>query len=76
MNSPITIDGTPVITLVRKRSSLANGLVRPYSLRYTAPPMPSGTAIAVAAAVISERADDGGFHPAALGAACWARCPR
>src|SRR3954469_2740985 len=53
MNRPITIDGTPAMTLVRKRNNWANGRVRPYSFRYTAPRMPSGTAITVAITVIT-----------------------
>src|SRR3954454_16926884 len=53
MNRPMTIDGTPAMTFVRKRNTWANVRVRPYSFRYTAPRMPSGTAIRVAITVIT-----------------------
>ena len=63
MNRPITIDGTPAITLVKKRSTRANTLRLPYSLRYTAPAMPSGTAIAVAVAVMTSVPTIAAFMP-------------
>src|SRR4051812_19310636 len=53
MNRPITIDGTPVITVVMNLTIVASFEVPPYSWRYTAPRMPSGTAIKVAPPVDS-----------------------
>src|SRR5579883_2282770 len=50
---PMTIDGTPVITTARNRTSRANVLSLPYSWRYTAPSTPSGIAIAAAPNVTS-----------------------
>src|SRR4051794_7135543 len=41
------------MTFARKRNTRANSWVRPYSLRYTAPRMPSGTATKVAMSVMT-----------------------
>ena len=53
MKIPITTDGTPVITSVRKRMQPARRFFLPYSLRYTAPRMPRGIAINAASPVIT-----------------------
>ncbi len=52
-NSPNTIEGTPVITSVKKRTVWANQPLRPYSTSHTATPTPIGIAIAPARATIS-----------------------
>ena len=53
MNSPNTIEGTPVSTSTKKRTMLANQLPVPYSTSHIATPMPIGIAIADASATIS-----------------------
>ena len=53
MNRPKTIDGTPVSTSTKKRTSEAKRLPRPYSTSHTATPIPIGIAIAEARATIS-----------------------
>ena len=53
MNSPKTIEGTPVSTSTKKRTVWANQPARPYSTSHTATPMPIGIAIAEASATIS-----------------------
>ena len=53
MNSPNTIDGTPVITSMKYRTMLANRDCLPYSVRYSATPIPIGTEISVARPTIS-----------------------
>src|SRR3569623_507372 len=51
MHSPITIEGTPLMTVDMKRTSREKWFLPPYSCRETAPSTPSGTAITVAAPV-------------------------
>src|SRR5271170_5025749 len=53
MNRPKTIDGTPVRTSIKNRTSCANQLFLPYSTSHTATPTPIGTAISEASATIS-----------------------
>ena len=53
MNRPKTIDGTPVRTSTKKRTTVANRLLRPYSTSQIATPTPIGIAIAAAIATIS-----------------------
>jgi len=53
MNRPKTTEETPAMTSDRKRMTDARRRRCPYSLRYTAASTPSGTAIAVAAPVVT-----------------------
>jgi len=53
MNRPNTIEGTPVITSTKYRTTLAKRELPPYSVRYSATPIPIGTEMMVASSTIS-----------------------